>query len=237
MPTDHEELKSLIAPYLLGAVDDDEKRALDAHLRSCEECDRTAKDLAPGTVLLADEVRPVDLPAGLAERIVEAARAGGAPAYREGQDARGLRHRLFRRWVAVGIAAGLALLVGLTAVTVGLLQTRSRLEDSRQALAAVVGNRGGIELSGRGVAARVVQTGHGALFVAAGLDQPPAGKDYELWLIKNGKPASAGVFESEGNVTIVPVTGSPGAAEGAAVTVEPDGGSKQPTTRPIIQSS
>ncbi|CAN5665822.1 anti-sigma factor [soil metagenome] len=237
MQTDHEELKSLIAPYLLGAVDDEEKRALEAHLRSCEECRQEAGDLSPGVLLLAEQVRPVDLPPGLAERIVDSARAAGAPAHRESPTVRRLSRGLVRRWAAVGVAAVLALLVGLTAVTIGLVQTRSRLEDSRRALAAVVGGREGIELSGGSVAARLVPTEDGALFVAAGLDQPPEGKDYELWLIEDGKPAPAGTFESEGEVTIVPVTGSLGSAEGAAVTLEPDGGSKQPTSRPLMQSS
>ena len=237
MQADHEELKALVAPYLLGAVDAEERRALEAHLRSCEECDREAKELAPGVSLLAEDVRAVELPAGLADRIVEAARSDRATAGR-GRDAIPLLgRRRFRRWAAVGIAAGLALVVALAVVTVGLLGAQNELDDSRQALAAVVGNRGGIELSGDGVVARVVPKEQGALFVAAGLDQPPEGKDYELWLIKDGKPAPAGTFESEGEVTIVPVTGSTAGAEGAAVTVEPDGGSKQPTSEPIIQSS
>ena len=235
MQTDHDELKSLIAPYLLGALSADEKRALDAHLRTCDECAREARSLGAGTEMLADQVGPVDLPAGLAERIVAAAQPVEAATGIRAR--RALARRPARRWAVLGIAAGVALVVAITALTAGLLETRSRLEDSRQALAAVVGHRGGIEMSGGGVAARVVPTREGALLVAAGLRSTPPGKDYELWFIKNGKPVPAGTFESEGEVTIAPVTGSPRKAEGAAVTLEPDGGSKKPTSKPLIQSS
>lgn len=34
----HDELRGLLAPYALGALDDDESRLLSAHLADCSEC-------------------------------------------------------------------------------------------------------------------------------------------------------------------------------------------------------
>lgn len=62
------------------------------------------------------------------------------------------------------------------------------------------------------------------------LKRPPAdGRTYQLWQIKDGQPASLGVFAAEGMLT-------EGLPQGVtlAVSVEPPGGSPQPTTPPLF---
>lgn len=56
-----------------------------------------------------------------------------------------------------------------------------------------------------------------------------AGRTYQLWQIQAGKPVSLGVFGAQGVLT-APLT--PGAT--LAVSVEPPGGSPQPTTKPLF---
>ena len=58
------------AAYLLGALDDDERRAFEAHLDTCEACRAEVADLAPGVELLATGVERVEPPAGLRARLM-----------------------------------------------------------------------------------------------------------------------------------------------------------------------
>lgn len=68
----------------------------------------------------------------------------------------------------------------------------------------------------------------------------PSDKDYQLWYIGGKGPVSAGTFDSSGTGTVWRVLdGSMTVGDLIGVTVEPKGGSTQPTTDPIvaIQSS
>ena len=70
--------------------------------------------------------------------------------------------------------------------------------------------------------------------VVAGLPELEADQTYELWYIDDSGAASAGTFDVSGEETWRVLEGSftPGVAVG--VTVEPAGGSPQPTTEPIV---
>jgi hypothetical protein len=81
-----------------------------------------------------------------------------------------------------------------------------------------------------------VSPGKGVVFIGANLPNIGAGKTFELWVIPaKGNPVPAGLFQSQPDATAVFVR--PGPVENAAaiaVTVEPEGGSPQPTTTPFI---
>ena len=70
--------------------------------------------------------------------------------------------------------------------------------------------------------------------VVAGLPELDADQTYELWYIDDSGAASAGTFDVSGDETWRVLEGSfiPGVAVG--VTIEPAGGSPQPTTEPIV---
>ncbi|WP_025776630.1 anti-sigma factor [Brevibacterium sp. VCM10] len=63
------------------------------------------------------------------------------------------------------------------------------------------------------------------------IGQPPAGKSMQMWVIGADGPESAGLMSGE-PVTIAGEKFSAGSVFG--ITVEPEGGSKQPTTDPIV---
>jgi anti-sigma-K factor RskA len=50
-------------------------------------------------------------------------------------------------------------------------------------------------------------------------------------------PVSAGVFDSSDGLAIVEAERSVEGYDGAAITIEPEGGSAEPTTTPIMQSA
>ena len=78
-----------------------------------------------------------------------------------------------------------------------------------------------------------------AVLVVAGLQQLEAGKTYEFWLIEGERPVAAGLFEvnEEGGATLkVSHAVTPGSYDAVGVSVEPQGGSEQPTGAIVMLS-
>jgi anti-sigma factor RsiW len=116
--------------------------------------------------------------------------------------------------------------------------TQARAHD--QALAAVLGAPHVTLLSQAtskgGVAVVVLDAAQRQLVMAtSGLPALPAGKVYQLWLIGPVKIASAGLLPAAQNGVTSPVIAT-GLIKGdkLGLTVEPAGGSQQPTTTPIL---
>jgi anti-sigma-K factor RskA len=77
--------------------------------------------------------------------------------------------------------------------------------------------------------------GKGVVLVAAGLPPLDVNKTFELWVIpKTGNPIPAGLFRSQANAAVFVHAGAAPNAAAVAVTIEPEGGSAQPTTTPFI---
>ncbi|MFN2389861.1 MAG: anti-sigma factor domain-containing protein [Actinomycetota bacterium] len=234
----HDELKDLLAPYVLGAVPLEEEQEVRAHLLTCDECLEETESYAAVTSSLALAVPPADLPAGFADRvgaaIAEAAPAAAAPGA--------------RRWWQVVLVPGMAVLLLVTAVlSFALFDTRRDLSTTQALIDALPNEDRGFELQGAGqVAAKLLPSDGGALLWVAGLDPPPEGKDYQLWLMEGRCAAgqagpcevtSAGLIPVSGDGTGILRTGaSLEDYDAAAVTIEPDGGSDQPTSEPIMTS-
>ncbi|MEU3957925.1 anti-sigma factor, partial [Streptomyces achromogenes] len=72
-----------------------------------------------------------------------------------------------------------------------------------------------------------------AVFVAAGMAEPPRGKVYQLWFADGGRMRSAGLMSPDRGSQVVLMRGRVGGASGVGITVEPAGGSPQPTSTPI----
>ena len=78
-----------------------------------------------------------------------------------------------------------------------------------------------------------------AVLVVAGLQQLEAGETYEFWLIKGETPVAAGLFEVnvEGRAVLkVSHAVTPGSYDAVGVSVEPEGGSAQPTGAIVMLS-
>jgi Anti-sigma-K factor rskA len=70
--------------------------------------------------------------------------------------------------------------------------------------------------------------------IGKGLKVLPAGKTYELWYINAAGAVPAGLFESDGKSTLQVLSGRMAKGDTVGVTVEPSGGSKAPTTKPVV---
>ncbi|MEU6353471.1 anti-sigma factor [Streptomyces sp. NPDC047072] len=72
-----------------------------------------------------------------------------------------------------------------------------------------------------------------AVVTLSGYSAPPSGRVRQLWLMRpDEQPRSLGLFSAD---TPLVATGLDKSATSLAVTVEPDGGSPQPTSQPIVQ--
>jgi anti-sigma-K factor RskA len=226
----HEDVKALIGAYVLGAVPPEEVPSIRAHMLSCDECMAEADELSEAADSLSLTVDPVAPPLGFTQAVLER-----AAQERSGAPRPSTSRRRWRPLLALSYAA-----VAVFAVVMGgiALDARQDAEANRRIATALLGAAQGIELRGEaGVAAKVVQGETGAVFVATGLEELPSERTYQLWFMRDGVPVSAGTFDVSDGVAVLRTSRSPEAFDGAAVTVEPSGGSPQPTTEPVIQSA
>ena len=235
MELSHEAVKDLIAPYILGAVSPDEERGIRAHILTCEECIQEAESFSAVTSALPAAADLAPLPAGFVDRVV--AQVHEARPLVSGQATPG-RLSWYRRWTSLQVVATSGLLVVALILGAFLLNEHRSLDQRQKVLAALLQHDSdAMELHGLpGTVAKVIPSANGSIFVASGLHQPPARHTYQLWLIKGGSPISAGTFKMQDGLAVLESSRRLNGVEKAAVTIEPEGGSRQPTTQPIITS-
>lgn len=232
----HEELKGLVAAYVLGAVPPDEVGLVRNHILTCDDCMAEADQHGAAMDSLALAVEPIPVPAGFSERVM--AQIAPAP---ESETAVVTAPR--RSWVpawlrgpGLALAGGMAALMLLGVVGAGWIQARQDLARTENVLSALVHGEG-IQLRGdSGAAAELVPKSRGAVMAVAGLPEAPGSHVYQLWYMEDGQPVSVGTFETRDGVVVMEVAESFDGYEDAAITVEPNGGSSQPTSDPVIAS-
>ncbi|PPL14197.1 anti-sigma factor [Microterricola pindariensis] len=154
--------------------------------------------------------------------------------------------RAAARWrrpvgVLVAVAAAAAFFFG--GLAIGQLQDstpstgQTQAEQLADIAAAPDAQRAAAEVAGGGTATLVWsgELGRSAL-LADGLAPLPQDQTYQLWYIGAEGPVSAGTFEASSSGTTWHVLeGQMSAGDVVGVTVEPAGGSTEPTSAPIVQ--
>jgi anti-sigma-K factor RskA len=218
------DLHELTAGYALDALDPAERERYEAHLGSCERCREDLQDFWQVTGSLARAAGGPQPPASLRARILEQARSERPNVV-----------PLHRRYL-VPVVSSAAAVAAVAALALGLWATSlsGRLDDAEGELAVLSDpNARVIETEG-GEANLVVTPSGDAALVVRKLAPAPPGKDYEIWVIEDGVPRSAGLFERPG----VAVLSRPvDAGQTVAVTLEQDGGVEAPTTDPLFTAS
>ena len=136
------------------------------------------------------------------------------------------------------VAAALAIIVGLGAmVTQPWANDDSgdvpRLTAAEQVLQAPDAEKVFLDLGEAGRATVVrSKSADKAVITTEDMVSAPAGKAYELWFIDGDTYTSAGLMPDVADQTVV-LDGSAAQAVAVGITVEPDEGSKQPTSDPI----
>lgn len=239
------DVELLTGAYVANALNADERRFFERHLQTCRSCaDEVAalSDVA-ARIAAAEEISP---PASLRDAVI--ARIGTEPQLPVEAVSPRRRHRrvpgspssMMPR-VLMPVAAVLAFIAVVSAAVAINLNTQvTELELAAQRMTAVMnaGDAQFVQMAGPGGSqVRVVMSPQlgSAVFMVSGMEPAPHAHTYELWLIGDQAPLPAGVFnvDEQGSATHL-VTGDMSSVRALGVTIEPEGGSPQPSMEPLM---
>lgn len=225
-----EELKPDYTAYALGIADDPERTEIREHLeRKCPVCVPGVASAMTTVAAMTGAVKLVDPPKNLRRRVSALVDPGQLPS-----TSKWSWSSLFP-WAITAVLSALLLYVSgparRPASDLARLQAAVEIINDPATRDVTFGET---QKPSRG---RVfVSPGKGVVFIGASMPRLAAGRIFQLWIIPaTGKPESAGIFAPREDDTAVYVHPVPSTgASAVAVTVEPEGGSEQPTTTPFI---
>jgi anti-sigma-K factor RskA len=227
----HDEAQEMLALLAAGAVDEAEAAEAVAHARSCETCGPLADAFQEAAAALALALEPAAPPAGLRGRIIEAARAEGGDTASEPVSLARERERLrgwkrVYQWAAPAAAAAALVVVALLAID----NARLRNEDDYSR---------GLFTSESGAAGSFLVDEENDLVYVRFENMPDVqeGQVFQMWMLDDGAAIPAPTFSASEDGTAAVSFPADVDFEQLAVTVEPRGGSAQPTSTPFIIGS
>lgn len=218
------------APYVLGALTEQEHEAFREHLDSCAVCREEVAALQVVTSALPAVAPQLSAGLELKRRVMASVHedVSRSEAEEPGEAARSWRRSTLAwpRWRPLLASGALAAAVVVLAV-----------------VAIVSGSGGGggtrvirAEVIPRGASASLRVSGGHAQLDISGMPQTPAQRVYEVWVKRSGAPQPTDALftvTANGDATV----GVPGSLDGVKVimvTAEPLGGSSVPTSSPVI---
>ncbi|WP_086562744.1 anti-sigma factor [Streptomyces africanus] len=229
-----------VGAYVLHALPPGEETDFEKHLAVCGPCRREVDQLSSAAVRLgaAETSTPsTDLRRRVLDEIVTV---------RKGRSRTGGARRRRRRW---GLKPALAAAVAVAAALGGVAwwqsseadtareqsaQERAEYRHLADVLTAPDATISSKELTGGGTASVVASRARGrSALIASGLPQLTGDRVYELWYAESGRYRPAGLLSSAGGHQASVLDGRLEGATAVCVTVEPAGGSAQPTTVPV----
>lgn len=143
-----------------------------------------------------------------------------------------------KRWQAITLAAAAALVIGLGALGLGVMLRPTPTPSTAEQVFAAPDVRtvsGPIPSGGTATVVFSREKNAGVL-VMNNVAPPQPGSVYQMWLIDNKGPHSAGTMDAKNvapsTTAVLPDLGD---SQVLAFTVEPPGGSAQPTTTPFAK--
>jgi len=233
-PTDPD-LIALATPYALHAVPESELADIDRRVAAAPPDVAQAFDdevrAVRETMAVVSAATAVEPPDHLRDRLLTEVR--GDPVRVLGPRISG---RSGGRWRGIALAAAAALVIGLGALGVGLA-LRPAPSTAEQVFAASDVRTVSAQIPAGGTATVVFSREKNAgVLVMNNVAPPRQGTVYQMWLIGDKGPQSAGTMGAVAPSTtaVLPALGS---SKVLAFTVEPPGGSSQPTSAPFAQLS
>jgi anti-sigma factor RsiW len=222
---------------VLDAVSPDERMVFERHLGDCDACRQEVSELRETATRLGTAVAATPPPRLKADVMSQIRNVRQVPPETPVVPLR----RPGSPW-ALRLSAAAAVVFLVVSGVLGVLLVQAQPSDTggdaqAEAIAQVV-RAGDAQLVNQGDAATgrmtAVASKSADRMVLLSEDMPPApdGKTYQAWTIGD-QVSSAGLIEPTDGKALLEVDGI-GSADSVGVTVEPAGGSKQPTTEPFL---
>lgn len=229
VPPVEDDVRELLPVYALDAVDDMDRRRVERLLSSDPEAQRTVDEFREVVASFSADIPPPDelrgqvfaaLHSSDAHRAVRASYQRSRPL----------------RWRGLAVAAAIVIGVGVpTTVAVQSRMVQNQVQAEADQIADMVADPGARLLSAstaEGGDVTALISGDNVLFSATGMTVLGDDQDYQLWTIAGEDISSVGLLTpADGTVSELLQADS---GMTLAVTVEPKGGSEQPTTDPIV---
>ena len=230
------DLVALATPYALNAMSESERADVDRRIAAAPpalaEAFADEVRAVRETMAVLSAATAVEPPHDLRERVLaeiaDTAPSTAAPVVE-------MRPRI-KRWQKVALAAAAVLAVGGGALGVGLaLRPAATPTTAEQIFAAPDVRTVSGEIPGGGTATVVFSREKDAgVLVMNNVTPPQPGTVYQMWLIDADGPHPAGTMDAKAvapsTTAVLPDLGD---SETLAFTVEPPGGSAQPTSQPF----
>lgn len=253
-----DQFRELIEAYALGALDPQERASLEAHLSSgCADCAKAldeARWLVSQLAYLAPEAKPSDMLRGrLLQTVRSEARAAkpakpssAIPFWMWGAVAALLLFALYTSWEAIQIRKGIEATSERARQEIAKREALQKEFEIAQREAVIFADPRSLKIplgTENKQLPKMEAVWHAKLgIVVSGLNVPaPSGTHtLQLWLIpkaKGGKPIPSLTLRPDADGRFVMLVANPPdaleATKALAITEEPQGGSPQPTTKPI----
>lgn len=241
MNSELQDLHDLCAPYALDALDAHERGLFEEHLADCDTCRDELRGFTATAAHLA-EAAVVAPPASLRRNVLAAV----SHLRQEPPVVTTMTNYRRRRWISrtVLAAAVLTAIVGVGGYVVERdrvadLQSEQTAAQAREIqmteiMTAADARRSYQTLDDGSAVTMIGSAEHNAAVVIAGRVPESEDTDLQLWRIRNDRPESAGLVSAGSSMSLI---GDVGAQDLIALTVEPAGGSDQPTSEPIAVMS
>jgi hypothetical protein len=240
------DLHALTGAYAVDAIDDEpERERFERHMRRCQQCAGEVRDLTATATRLAfasSRPPPPDMRGTVLSLVSQTRQLPPVVEHRGARSsaARAASTGRFPMLSYAFAAACVGVAVVLLVVLIGTRQQLGRVQARNTALTAVLNapdSRAVTETTNDGGHATLVYSlrRHAMIFTSHGLPPPPPGKVYELWLIGPPHVRPAGLLGpgEAGRAGPILTTGVI-RGDDFGMTVEPAGGTRKPTTTPIL---
>ena len=245
MSVQSHDLHLLTGAYAVDALTGDELDEFEDHLGQCPPCAEEVRGLreTAARLGLATAIEP---PPWMREQVLDATnRVRQLPPSGVRlitADGSRRRRRLSRRLPRpIAVTAMAAAIVVLAVLQVSTRHQLQQAQSNNQTIASVLAASDahiqlGSSTVGGTVTAVISKHDREAVVTASGMPTPSDARVYQLWVMSGGSARSVGLLPGSSARATSPVLADdvqPG--DQLAITIEPAGGTKQPTTIPIVE--
>ena len=244
MSVQSHDLHLLTGAYAVDALTGDELDDFEQHLKQCPSCAEEVSGLqetAARLGLAAAIAPPPSMRAQVLDATNRVRQLPPSGVRLITADGARRRRRLRRLPRPIAVAAMAAAIIVLAVLQVGTRHQLQQAQSTNQAIASVLSASDariqlGSSTVGGTVTAVFSKQDREAVITASGMPTPGDARVYQLWVMRGTSARSVGLLPGSSAGATAPVLADdvqPG--DQLAITIEPAGGTRQPTTNPIVE--